>query len=92
MLLMSGTLKDSDVDGSASFARNEVRIETITVQQYYTSLYFIINQANSLISGLANTNPQGLSAERKAEILGEAYFHKAFAETMLLRSSASSGM
>ena len=86
MLLMSGTLKDSDVDGSASFARNEVRIETITVQQYYTSLYFIINQANSLISGLANTNPQGLSAERKAEILGEAYFHKAFAETMLLRS------
>lgn len=86
MLLMSGTLKDSDVDGSASFARNEVRIETITVQQYYTSLYFIINQANSLISGLANTNPQGLSTERKAEILGEAYFHKAFAETMLLRS------
>lgn len=86
MLLMSGTLKDSDVDGSASFARNEVRIENITVQQYYTSLYFIINQANSLISGLANTNPQGLSAERKAEILGEAYFHKAFAETMLLRS------
>lgn len=86
MLLMSGTLKDSDVDGSASFARNEVRIETITVQHYYTSLYFIINQANSLISGLTNTNPQGLSAERKAEILGEAYFHKAFAETMLLRS------
>lgn len=86
MLLMSGTLKDSDVDGSANFARNEVRIENITVQQYYTSLYFIINQANSLISGLANTNPQGLSAERKAEILGEAYFHKAFAETMLLRS------
>lgn len=86
MLLMSGTLKDSDVDGSASFARNEVRIENITVQQYYTSLYFIINQANSLISGLGNTNPQGLSAERKAEILGEAYFHKAFAETMLLRS------
>lgn len=86
MLLMSGTLKDSDVDGSASFARNEVRIENITVQNYYTSLYFIINQANSLISGLTNTNPQGLSAERKAEILGEAYFHKAFAETMLLRS------
>lgn len=86
MLLMSGTLKDSDVDGSASFARNEVRIENITVQHYYTSLYFIINQANSLISGLGNTNPQGLSAERKAEILGEAYFHKAFAETMLLRS------
>lgn len=86
MLLMSGTLKDSDVDGSANFARNEVRIENITVQHYYTSLYFIINQANSLISGLTNTNPQGLSAERKAEILGEAYFHKAFAETMLLRS------
>lgn len=86
MLLMSGTLKDSDVDGSRSFTRNEVRIENVTIQNYYTSLYFIINQSNSLISGLTNTNPQGLSAGRKAEILGEAYFHKAFAETILLRS------
>lgn len=86
MFILTGTLLNSDVEGSNNFANNDVRIENNAVLNYYTVLYAIINQANSLIAQLENKNPQGLSETRKNEILGETYFHKAFAETMLLRA------
>lgn len=86
MFILTGTLLNSDVEGSTNFANNDVRIENNAVLNYYTVLYSIINQANSLIVQLENKRPQGLSDTRKSEILGEAYFHKAFAEVMLLRA------
>lgn len=86
MPLMSGTLKTSDVDGMQDFIDNTLKPDNHTVLNYYTALYGIINQANSLISKLEGNNPKGLPEHRKSEILGEAYFHKAFAELMLLRS------
>ena len=80
MFILTGTLLNSDVEGSTNFANNDVRIENNAVLNYYTVLYSIINQANSLIVQLENKRPQGLSDTRKSEILGEAYFHKAFAD------------
>lgn len=86
MPLMSGTLKTSDVDGMQDFIDNTLKPANHTVLNYYVSLYGIINQANSLISKLEGSSPKGLTLQRKSEILGETYFHKAFAELMLLRA------
>ena len=87
MFILTGTLNNTTVaEGATNFRENNLRPQNNTVLNYYTGLYAIINQSNSLIANLRDTHPKGLTEARKAEILGEAYFHKAFAEFMLLRS------
>ena len=87
MFILTGTLYNSTTaEGATNFRENTLRVQNNTVLNYYRTLYTIINQANSLTAALANSSPDGLTPERKAEILGETAFHKAFAEFMLLRS------
>lgn len=87
LLLCSGELKNTNVvQGANDFKNNTLRPNNITVANYYNVLYTIINQANSFIRILSPVQPKGLTEQRKKEMLAEAYFHKAFAEFMLLRS------
>ena len=87
MFILTGTLNNTTVaEGATNFRENNLRPQNNTVLNYYTGLYAIINQSNSLIANLRDAHPKGLTEARKGEILGEAYFHKAFAEFMLLRS------
>ena len=87
MFILTGTLYNTTTaEGATNFRENTLRVHNNTVLNYYRTLYTIINQANSLTAALANNNPDGLTPERKTEILGETAFHKAFAEFQLLRS------
>lgn len=87
MFILTGTLYNSTTaEGATNFRDNTLRVQNNTVLNYYRALYTIINQTNSLTAALANNNPDGLTPERKAEILSETAFHKAFAEFLLLRS------
>lgn len=87
MFILTGTLYNSTTaEGTTNFRDNNLRVQNNTVLNYYRTLYTIVNQANSLTAALANNSPDGLTPERKAEILGETAFHKAFAEFLLLRS------
>lgn len=86
MLLLTRTSNNSSVASAYEFKINDVSPRSSLVSNYYSNLYLIVNQANIIIEGLPNASPKALSEERKTEILGEAYFNRAFANFMLLRS------
>lgn len=86
MFLLTRTSNNSPVASAYEFKINDVSIRSSLVSKFYSSLYLIVNQANTIIDGLPNASPKALSEERKNEILGEAYFNRAFANFMLLRS------
>ncbi len=86
MFCLTGSLSNNNVGGGKEFITNELTDTNYGIKNYYLSLYYIINQANSLIFNLKDAHPTGLSEKRKAELLSEAYFNKAYAELALLRS------
>lgn len=82
--LRSGANLMSGMMGSTEFEVNTILDTNTATEAFYSGLYLIINNANSLIAALGRTEPTGLSEARKAEIIGEAYFNKALAEYYLL--------
>lgn len=86
MFLLTRTSNNSSVAGAYEFKINDVSQKSSLVLDYYSNLYLVVNHANTIIDGLPKNNPKGLTEERKTEILGEAYFNRALANFMLLRS------
>ena len=86
MFLLSRTSNNSPIPSAYQFKINNISSKSSLVYNYYSNLYLIINQANTIIEGLPKNNPKSLSEGRKSEIMGEAYFNRAFANFMLLRS------
>lgn len=86
MFCLTGCLNNNGVGGGKQFIKNELQDDNTLVKGYYQSLYNVINHTTSLIANLKDAHPTGLSETRKAEILSEAYFNKAYAELALLRS------
>lgn len=74
-----------DITGGKDFSNADIKDDNIMVENIYTSLYKVVNMANSFISNMESASPQGLSENRKKEMLGEARFHRAFAHFQLLR-------
>lgn len=86
MFCLTGSLNNNNIAGGQEFVTNELRDDNTLVSGYYQNLYNVINHATSLIANLKDADPSGLPETRKAEILSEAYFNKAYAELTLLRS------
>lgn len=85
MFMLSGECDRSSFADRA-FLNNNVDSRSSFVENYYSGLYLVVNHANTLIEGLSSATPKDLTSERKEEILGEAYFNRAFANMMLLKS------
>lgn len=86
MSLLTRTSNNSSVPKAYEFKINDVSPRSSLVFDYYSNLYLIINQANTIINYLPKSTPKLLNEERKKEIIGEAYFNRAIAYFMLLRS------
>lgn len=86
MFQLTRTTVNTNIARAYEFKVNDVSASSPIVRAYYEDLYRLINQASSIISLLPNEAPKELSSERKQEIIGEAYFNRALANFMLLRS------
>lgn len=86
MFQLTRTTVNTNIARAYEFKVNDVSVSSPIVIAYYENLYRLINQASSIITILPNVTPKELSTERKQEILGEAYFNRALANFMLLRS------
>lgn len=86
MFQLTRTTVNTNIARAYEFKVNDVSASSPIVRSYYEDLYRLINQASSIISILPDKNPIELSEERKQEVLGEAYFNRALANFMLLRS------
>ncbi|MDN3724159.1 RagB/SusD family nutrient uptake outer membrane protein [Aequorivita sp. SDUM287046] len=73
------------LSGSAGFDTNEVPVENRFMTNLYNAEYKIINSANFLIEELEAGKAVGISDERKAEMISETKFQRAFAYFNLLR-------
>lgn len=71
--------------GDTGFNTNEVKPENRLLANLYNAHYKIINAANFLIEGLEAGNAVGISEEKKAEMISEAKFQRAFSHFSLLR-------
>lgn len=80
----AGVMPFSQIVGSEEFEINILEETNQSLENFYTGMYFIINNANSFIAALEKAAPQDLAAERYDEMLGEAYFMKALSEYYLL--------
>ncbi|TYB78166.1 RagB/SusD family nutrient uptake outer membrane protein [Bizionia gelidisalsuginis] len=77
---ISGTLS-----GGTGFNTNEVPVSNPFLANLYNGHYKIISLSNFLIEGLEAGDAIGISETRKAEMLSEAKFQRAFAYFNLLR-------
>lgn len=80
----AGVMPFSQIIGSEEFRINVLEETNESLENFYTGMYFIINNANSFISALSKAAPRDLDAARRDEMLGEAYFMKALSEYYLL--------
>ncbi|MEZ4792765.1 MAG: RagB/SusD family nutrient uptake outer membrane protein [Gelidibacter sp.] len=71
--------------GSSGFNTNEVPVDNAFLANIYNAHYKIINLSNFLIQELEAGHAGGISDVRKAEMLSEAKFQRAFANFNLLR-------
>src|SRR5574344_320352 len=71
---------------SPDFRNNDIQIDNMPVEKFYTALYYVINSANTFIANVENKSIPGLSDAEKANMLAQAKFHRAMAHLMLLRS------
>lgn|SRR5574344_545401 len=71
---------------SPDFRNNDIQIDNIPVQNFYTALYYVINSANTFIKNVESKEIPGLSDLERANMLAQAKFHRAMAHLMLLRS------
>lgn len=80
----AGVIVNSQIVGSEEFRINVLEETNESLENFYTGMYFIINNANSFISALSKAAPRDLDAARRDQMLGEAYFMKALSEYYLL--------
>lgn len=80
-----GRIVDNGLTGSLGFNTNEVPVDNAVLANLYNGQYKIINAANFLIEGLEAGDAVGISDTRKAEMLSEAKFQRAFTYFNLLR-------
>ncbi|WP_310994027.1 RagB/SusD family nutrient uptake outer membrane protein [Aequorivita marina] len=73
------------LSGDSGFNTNEVPVENRFLTNLYNGHYKIINSANFLIEELEAGKALGISEERKAGMISEAKFQRAFAYFNLLR-------
>ncbi|WP_026452339.1 RagB/SusD family nutrient uptake outer membrane protein [Aequorivita capsosiphonis] len=73
------------LSGDAGFNTNEVPVENRFLSNVYNGHYKVINIANFLIQELEAGKAIGISEERKAEMISEAKFQRAFSYFNLLR-------
>lgn len=84
MFLRTGVLQSSTVSGARSFMNGDIQDNNVIVEETYIYLYYIINQANSVLKAL-DKDVKGLSAEDNLNYQKEAKFNRAMANFMLLR-------
>lgn len=80
----AGVTANSQIVGRNQFLINVLEETNQSLENFYTGMYFIINNANSFIAALQKADLQDLSDARRNEMLGEAYFMKALSEYYLL--------
>ena len=86
MSFYSGALeKTASIEGDNGFPENRVLANNIAINSLYTSLYKVINSANSTIESLEKGMAVGMSPERTNEMIAECKFHRAMAHFYLLR-------
>ncbi|MCR8668735.1 RagB/SusD family nutrient uptake outer membrane protein [Aestuariibaculum sp. M13] len=74
-----------NLTGGTGYNTNQVPVDNQVLANLYNAHYKIINLCNFLIEGLEAGDAQGISDIRKAEMLSEARFQRAFAYFNLLR-------
>lgn len=79
-----GIIKGS-LSGGKGFNLNDVPVDNVFLSNLYNGQYKIINLANFLIQELEAGKAIGISQSRKAEMISEAKFQRAFAYFNLLR-------
>lgn len=77
------------LEDNSYFILNDVREELKVVEDNYTSLYKVVNMANSVISIMESKTFPDLNQQRHKEIVAEAYYNRAQAHFMLLRQYGS---
>ncbi|MGO3184275.1 MAG: RagB/SusD family nutrient uptake outer membrane protein [Aequorivita sp.] len=75
----------SNISGDKGYNTNEVPVENRFLANLYNGHYKVINSANFLIEELEAGKALGISDERKAEMISEAKFQRAFFHFNLLR-------
>lgn len=80
-----GRITGSGLSQSAGYNTNEVPANNQFLANLYNAHYKIINSSNFLIKGLEAGDAKGISEVRKAEMISEAKFQRAFAYFNLLR-------
>lgn len=83
---ISQDLTSNGISGAGSdYVENNVQSENSLLEDYYSLLYYIINNANFLIDQLEQGNAVGIDESRKTEILSEARTLRALSHFYLLR-------
>lgn len=80
-----GRILSNGLTGSKGYNTNEVPVENRYLTNLYNGLYKIINLSNFLIEELEAGKAVDISEERKAEMISEAKFQRAFTYFNLLR-------
>lgn len=80
-----GIIRGGGLTGERGFNINEVPVNNSFLAKLYNGQYKIINLSNFIIRELEAGKAIGISDTRKAEILSEAKFQRAFAHFNLLR-------
>ena len=84
LFLRTGVMQSSSVSGARSFLTGDIQDDNVIVEETYIFLYYIINQANSVLAAL-DKDIKGLSEEENLNYQREAKFNRAMANFMLLR-------
>lgn len=90
MSVWAGTYGKSNTAGADQFLGNEnnkssIKIDNYAVENVYRSYYYVLNEINSFLTNLDNSNPADLSETRKKEMQGEARCLRALINIHLLR-------
>ena len=80
-----GRILSNGLSGSKGYNTNEVPVENRYLTNLYNGLYKIINLSNFLIVELEAGKAVDISDTKKAEMISEAKFHRAFTYFNLLR-------
>lgn len=90
MSVWAATCGKTNTAGANEFLGNSenktsIKIDNYAVENVYRGYYYIINEVNSFLANLENSNPSDLSDMRKKEMQGEARCLRALIHIHLLR-------
>jgi hypothetical protein len=81
-----GTMSQSGFGASNNDIRdNDIDFDNSTVNNYWKIMYEVVNQANNVIEQANNLDETEISANKRAEVIGEAKFLRAMASFDVLR-------